>query len=222
MKRIALPLLILALSGCKTELKTLVNVSQLNNNTPTVVTADLNIEVAGCNSFEDSRIESSSLKDAKKAISGIIPKAQYVQCYQKKMNSFAHFTVPVIVGELPDFDQLDSSAFYLFPKPQLNQALMVALPKEMKQRIQTYKKRSFMPTLNDFNIEIVLKNDTNDVFSFKPIATYINDIPVVTTYDKGIPLDKGQSVTIRLSDVSAANALLEGVLATPVLGTVNS
>ncbi len=69
-----------------------------------MVKGNIDIEVSSCNDYEDSRKESKNLIELKQKVPTIFKNAEYVECYRKKFDSYAHFTIPVAVqGEISHF-----------------------------------------------------------------------------------------------------------------------
>lgn len=215
----ALPVMFicLALTGCKTDLMTPITVSQLLADTPGKVMADLQVEVVSCESHEDSRLESDTLLKAKAEVINILPKAEFVECYTKRMDSFAHFKTPVVVGKGKGVKEMDSSYFYILSNPDSKLLAGVRVPEEIKKKLELSKKKAFGVGSNDFNIIINLKNDTDSVFDFAPLALYIDGNPLISSYGRAISLSKGGVVNIKLSDVSVSSALDSRIKSAPVL-----
>lgn len=88
----------LALNGCKIDMGASIPLSGLLGSELKTGSADLYVEVPACNSYEDSRQPSKGLVDAKNEIAKIIPESEFKECFQKKFNSFASFSVPIAYG----------------------------------------------------------------------------------------------------------------------------
>lgn len=206
----------LALFGCKTDLETTVTVSQLSSPTPTEILSDLNVEVIDCRDFEDSRKESESLVQVKSEIAKILPKATFVECYSKELQSYAHFKTPVIAGLLKKGQTYDPSSFYLAEQLNSQFALYIVIPEELKAKIEKAKQTDDLGIgIGDLSIKINLVNDTDGDYVYFPLAAYLNGNPVVLSAD--LTLKKGKKVQIKLSDVSVASALYKGRLTTEIL-----
>ncbi|MCA6954836.1 DUF7424 family protein [Pectobacterium polaris] len=209
----------LLLSGCKTDLIVPVNLSQLQSKNSSSQNAEINVEVPSCQSYEDSRLESSSLRDAKSEIALILPKSKYIECYKKKMESFARFEMPVSLIAASKDDKLSQDDFYILSQKDIGVELAVRVPEKVKSEIEKSKKRTFGVGGNDFNIIVKLKNDTDEPFKFSPLASFIEDYPIVSSNGYPITIGKGESITIKLSDVSVAASLDKRFKAARVLDT---
>jgi len=181
--------IILVLVGCKVDLKTRVNISDLNSHIKKIVGSQLDVEVTSCNDFDDSRKESSSLREAKSAINQIFPQAEFVECYREKFDYKASFTIPVTVGS-KDGDisiyQADDNKFNY-----------VAISDNLQAKIAKYKKNSFDKI--DPSITILLKNDTDIEQPIAVYSAYING----NGFSFGtLTLPKGNVISIKLSDAS--------------------
>lgn len=222
MKRIILIMsAVIALAGCKTDLIINADTSKLNSDDPINTTANLNVEVASCQDYEDSRLESKSLIEAKSEINRIIPKSEYKECYKKKFDSFAIFKIPVIIGGVKKGQQYDEGTFYVGAQPENKSQLFLIVPKEIKSKLKSSKNELSSVGGNDLNITINLKNDTDSNFDFKPYAVFIDDNPYPYSYNQYYSLNKGAMMKIKLSDVSVAYALSDNQLGVRILDTAN-
>ncbi|MBD2798145.1 hypothetical protein ID856_16690 [Xenorhabdus sp. 18] len=189
----------LVLSGCKVDVETKVNTDDLTSIEHKLVKGDIDIEVSSCNDYEDSRKESKNLIELKQKVPTIFKNAEYVECYRKKFDSYAHFTIPVAVGVLPDDGQLGNDADVFILSHQKAYAGAV-IPKDVLDRIKKAQK-DMMGKL-DIRMSIILERGTKPVPTLISLGTYMTsaknkDYPLVAN---GINLAK--EMKFRLSDVS--------------------
>lgn len=186
----------LLLSGCKVDIKTSVNSDDLLVTDHKTVMADLNFEVASCSSSEDSRQESDELIKIKAKVPSIFHDAQYVECYRKSFDSFAHFKVPVSVGvrqkNAPFKDDL-----YLFSDGNI--VAGIGAKRELISRIKTAE--ADMPDKLNFNITVDVKKGSQPL---PPAVTLLGvyvqkDTPALVA---NVDFSKYDDLAFRLSDVS--------------------
>ena len=107
-------LLLLNITGCKVQLSTDVPISKLTEKGLHKIDANFFAEVPACSSFEDSRQPSHSVIQAQSEIPKIFGNAKYVECFTQKMDSFAHFTIPVEIGAVSDATELNTQTIKVF------------------------------------------------------------------------------------------------------------
>lgn len=206
----------LILTGCKTELTTDVDYSQLTNKEHKVVAASLMVEVPACTDYQDSRKESKTLTDLRKTIANVLPSSEYKECFRKGMDSYASFTTPVSIGYMGGNMSLDLGTIYLGGNE--GTPMFAYIPPPLKKAINGAKKDSMMDKSLSFSIVVNLKNDTDKEVKISPTAVFVNDYPIVTMQGSSIPIKKGYQAKIKLSDVSIASMLDENVSGTtPIL-----
>ncbi|WP_392563859.1 hypothetical protein RHO13_11605 [Orbus wheelerorum] len=188
-KTVVIASILLILAGCKVEITTPVNISELNNNTKKIVESQLDVEVASCNDFKDSRKESESLIEAKSSISKIFPKAEFIECYREQFDNKAAFKIPVTVGSKDG----DISIYHI----SSSNSNYVAISENLQNKIKEFKKKSFDKI--EPSITILLKNDTDVEQSVAVYSAYINGngFPLGT-----LTLKEGNVISIKLSDAS--------------------
>ncbi|WP_340610356.1 DUF7424 family protein [Xenorhabdus bharatensis] len=189
---------VLILSGCKVDVETKVNTDDLTSVEHKLVKGNIDIEVSSCNDYEDSRKESKNIIELKKKITTIFKNAEYIECYRKKFDSYAHFTIPVAVGVSPEKGlSHDADVFILSHQKTYAGAL---IPKDVLDRIKKAQK-DMMGKL-DIRMTIILERGVKPVPTLINLGTYVTsaknkDYPVVAS---GINLAK--EMKFRLSDVS--------------------
>ncbi|PHM33556.1 hypothetical protein Xmau_04515 [Xenorhabdus mauleonii] len=190
---------VLVLSGCKVDVETKVNTDDLTSVEHKLVQGDINVEVSSCANYDDSRQESKDLINLKQKIPTIFTEAKYVECYRKNFDSYAHFTIPVAVGVLPDGGQLGSKAdvFILSHKEAYAGAV---IPKNVLAKIKKAQK-DMMGKL-DIRMSVILEKGAKPVPTLISLGTYMTsgknkDYPLVAN---GVNLAK--EMKFRLSDVS--------------------
>ncbi|MGL4675038.1 MAG: DUF7424 family protein [Wohlfahrtiimonas sp.] len=208
MKKFYILLVVLFIAGCKADMGMTINTDQLTEKNHTLQEALLLIEIPSCNDFEDSRTESRSLINAKKEVLFTFGNSKYIQCYNKKLKSFAEFTVPVSVGKISDTNKnLQQSEIYVFSSDTT--FLSVFLTDGLRSKIKNAKENPLISNLKldlSFNI-VVGDKEIGELYvlpsygssSLKPMG----GLTKVTNLKDG----KGNP-KIKLSDV-ASDALLE-------------
>lgn len=191
---------ILGLSGCKVEITPTVNLSDVNSETAKTVQSKVLVEVMSCTSYDDSRKESSDVKDAKKVISEIFTDAKYVECYSKKMDSMALFEIPITVGgktAIGDI-QITNAGF--------GGGMIVRISDKLIKDINRANKSAWSKLKP--SITIKLNNDLNSELDIVAHAVYLDNYAFpLSPYT----LRVGQEHTFELSDVSVSSAFVNGV-----------
>ena len=197
---IFLPLFIVFFNGCNGLVETEVKLSQLQSSNNHNINGDLYIEVVGCSSYEDSRVESDSVKESKMTIPSIFKDAKYVECFQKEFQSYTHFTIPIIISKKSELVSND----YIHIISNGENLLGVGVPPSIKQNMDRVKANSFGMTDIDLDVQIKFVNDSNKDLPFKVASAYLDDKPYI--YGE-LQSNKQSEFWIRLSDVSVDNAL---------------
>ncbi|SCZ71405.1 hypothetical protein SAMN02982990_03731 [Photorhabdus luminescens] len=206
-KLILCSVMALALAGCKTELSTSVSVNQLLSEHVKTVASDLLVEVSACGDYKDSRQSSKSLLDAQEKVPAIFADAEYVECFRKGMDSFAHFKIPVSVGN----SSVTGSTKGIHLYGDGTDILAISIPKEMKKKINQMDSSMASKT----KISINVKNDTDKVLKITGFSVFLNDKePIVIS---NFSWKVGSEIKLTLSNVSVASALDERFDFTPVL-----
>ncbi|EJF8031392.1 hypothetical protein M9M37_001855 [Escherichia coli] len=202
----------LVLTGCKVELTTIVNMDDVLSREHKEVTADLNFEVAACNDYEDSRKESQSLTQVKEQIPDIFDGAKYVECYNKKLNSYAHFRVPVDVGAIYENMVLANPNADIFVTSKIDDGNIAVLALSDKVRAKLDKAKKSAATDFDFDISVTIIHPSN------PIKFVTQGIFVTNSREVKTPIDSGAldwntptDMTFTLSDVGRASLFKNGV-----------
>ncbi|EHJ3655110.1 hypothetical protein J9T75_000245 [Salmonella enterica] len=204
-KYIAIAVASLLLSGCKVGVETDVNTDELQSTEQKEVSADLNFEVASCSSSEDSRVESDSLLKIKSKVPTIFRNAEYVDCYTKSFDSFAHFKIPVSVG-VRQKDEPFKNDVYLYSDGNIMAG--IGAKKELISRIKQAEKD--IPSGMDFDITINVNKGE------QPLPKKITVLGVFA--GKGYPvlvrnLDfRIKKVPLTLSNVSVQSLLEDGAV----------
>jgi len=103
------------------------------------------------------------------------------------------------------FDQLIKRLLIIISNK--NNLLNVSVPPSIKQNIDRVKANSYGMTDIDLSVSINFNNDTNKKLSFYAISSYIGDTPAI--YNNFF-VEPNHEFTIKLSDVSVDNALING------------
>lgn len=191
----------LMLVGCKTSIETEVSLTDLLQGPTKVIPSSIQIEVAACNDYQDSRKPSSSLVDVQKSIPDIFKDAEYVECFRQKMDSFAKFTVPVYLDK--DRDGKLASEDHLVLLSSNNTLLAVSVPEQVRVRFDNANKKMMGVSL-DMSVAIKVTNDTGGDFRLSALSTFIDGQPVIY---QNLTVPKDAKFTLRLSDVSVQAAL---------------
>jgi hypothetical protein len=192
------------LAGCKTTVETEVKVSDLLDATSKQIAGNLLVEVPACQSHEDSRQPSKILVDVQQAVPGIFSDAKYEECFRKGFDSYARFSMPIVLTKGSDGKLASQSHINLVSNER--QLLSVSVPESIKAKIESTQKKSPVGKL-DLNFEIKVKNDTGEALPFAAIAVFVDKQPVVYGV---LTVKPGQSFVVALSDVSAKGAVQFG------------
>ncbi|WP_353668589.1 hypothetical protein [Marinomonas sp. THO17] len=200
------PLLLLPLlTGCKSIIETEVKLSDLLNSPTKKITGDLYVSVAACSSYEDSRLESEAVRESKTTVKDIFPEARYVECFQKKFDSLAHFNIPITLDKDDDSQLASNDSLNIISNKK--ELLKIAIPASINNRINKLEKSSFGMGDIELSVHIKVDNDLSTDHPFKVVSAYIDDTPYVYG---ALSSKKGSSFDIKLSDVSVGQARLNG------------
>lgn len=193
---------VLALSGCKIDMGTTIPLSGLLGSELKTGTANLYIEVPGCNSYEDSRQPSKSLIDAKDEIAQILPDSEFKECFKKKFDSFASFSVPVAYG--PDKLVGESTSQIRVLMTESNYAYVI-FGSKLRSKLEGAKKKpsisgGFKPS--EVSVTLNIKNDTGKEVHATFAGAYVGGEPVIYAPDAKMP--NGQEWPITLSNVTTS------------------
>lgn len=195
----------LMLAGCKAQVATSVNLSQLDDATVSEIPGKLRLEVSGCNSYEDSRQPSDSLVKAQEMLPRIFPNAEFKECYTQQFTSWAEFTLPVALDHTDDGQPVSADTFNLLSIE--SNPLMLEVPQELKQRMTQAKDAN--PMLGGLSLEVGIEvtNDTDAKRPVQAFGVWINDEPTVLSQ---FYLEPGSTTQISMSDVSISRAINYG------------
>lgn len=193
----------LALSGCKIDMGASIPLSGLLGSELKTGSADLYVEVPACNSYEDSRQPSKGLIDAKNEIAQIIPESEFKECFQKKFNSFASFSVPIAYG--PANKVTDSTSQIRVLRDTEKNFAYVAFGQKLKQSLEQARKKpsiagGFSPS--DVSFSLNVENDTDKTITANFVGVFIGQDPVIVA--NGIELGAGKGLPLTLSNVTTA------------------
>ncbi len=201
---------ILVLAGCKVDMETEVNLNDLSAKDSKIVDGHLNFEVPSCTSHEDSRKESNSLIKIKEKVPTIFREAKYVECYSKKFNSYAHFTIPVNVGELDGEGKVLDADVYLFASPKEKIAMGILLTKELRARINKSQKNEINKMDLNFSVKINKEATPLRVNVLGAFMTGADGTVEPMVADK-LNWDSNKALTFTLSDVAKTKLLEKGI-----------
>jgi len=193
---------LVALSGCNATVETEVKLSELLDAKGKMLAGSLYVEVAGCNSYEDSRQPSEMVLDAQKMIPQVFGDAKYVECFTKQFDSYAHFSVPIALDKTADGKIASDDHINLVSNEQ--ELLSVLIPEQIKKNIKSVEQSTFAGSGFDIEVNLKLKNDTGKDFTYQVISAYVEGQPHI---NNPLTAPKGSVWTIKLSDVSVSTAL---------------
>lgn len=198
MKKLSLlSVLCLLLSACEMELDIPVKVSELLSAETQNITGVIAVEVSACANYEDSRIPSEALTEVRTKIKGIIPSAEYVQCYTKEMSSYAEFNIKINVKH--DIDAVSDGISLLSNDAG---AFGIHIPNDVTSQIKQALYGS-----SDVSIIFHVANDMDKPINYVVAASYLNNQPF--PLGNKFVLEPNYSVSVRLSDV-AKDYILQG------------
>ncbi len=205
-KILAVGIAALFLTGCKVDVETKINTDDLLLTEHKVVVGNVEIEVPSCNDYQDSRLESKSLIDLKQKIPTVFKNIEYVECYKRKFNSYAQFTIPIGVGLSSDKMKPVAADIYLLSNDSVYLGAML-LP-DAVQRLKAAKKD--MPTDLDIGMTVILQKGQQPIPNIAVLSSYMTGIE---TKNSPIIIAKvaieAKEVKFKLSDISN-NILSEG------------
>ena len=195
----------LLLVGCKATVETEVSLKDILESKSKFIGGSLFVEVAGCDSHEDSRKPSNSVLKAQQTIPSIFSDAKYIECFSKKFDSFAHFSIPIALDK--DRDDKFASDLHVNIISNDKSLLNVGIPQAIKDNMDRVKANSFGANTFDLKVNIKINNDTGKDFPFQVVSAYVEGQPYV--YGDLTSKSNG-SFVITLSDVSISSALETG------------
>lgn len=204
-KVLAVALATVFIAGCKTTVETELSISDLLTSETKIIPSNLYVEVAACNDHEDSRKPSSSLVKAQETVPTVFAEAKYEECFRKKFDSFARFTVPVVLDK--DKDGRLASDAHINLLSNNDNLLAVAIPTKIKTNLDNAAKRGMGVSALKLNFNIKVSNDTGKKFPFTVLASYVENKPYVF---ENLNVEANSSFVIKLSDVSVSSALDNG------------
>ncbi|NYA27892.1 DUF7424 family protein [Haemophilus haemolyticus] len=186
------------LAGCKVDMTSSVGLAELQKDDISTINTELSVEVINCNDFEDSRRESKELSELKVNVPKVFRNAEFVECYKKKMESFAIFKVPVTVGK-----QKPSDFDIHFGSGQ-NSLFFIAASQQFRDKLAHFQKRNL--TKLDMKINTTVVNNTQQSFKFKLDNIYLNGKPEMNSrfvYE----VNPGEKIPLQLSNVATDGLL---------------
>lgn len=200
------------LAGCKVDINTEANYADIQSLEHKIISSDVYFEVSSCKNFEDSRQESDSLIRLKKTVPEVFSNAEYVECFEKRMDSYAHYKVPVGVGKFAEGAKKTDAELYLYSHGDIlvgvfmNDKLIAKIKQKEKEAMTSFK----------FNVNLKINGDKTPVTSYI-VSSYAADgsealypVPIAK-----YTWDGKQPVTYTLSNVSVDSLMAQGY--TPVM-----
>jgi len=193
------------LTGCKATVSTEVSLKDIIEGESKAIAGDLHVEVAACNSYEDSRKPSSSIVKVQQTIPSIFADAEYIECFSKEFDSFAYFQVPFFLDK--DKDGKLASEKHINIISNEDTLLWVGIPTLIKENMERVRSNSYGVNALDLNINIKVNNDTGKDFPFTVYAAFIDGQPYVLS---NLTSKGDGAFIVTLSDVSVSHALDSG------------
>jgi len=203
---------ILLLSGCKTYLTTDVKLSKLVDANTDYIDGNIYIEVPSCTSYDDSRVESKSLKNIKSRVPVAFKDAVFKECFSQKMNSFAMFTIPIHVSRSTTKKDKDNEHINIV-HTSFN-FLGVSIPSYFSKRAKKTFNNNGVIDMSKTTITFNVLNDTKKSYSVRVFGSFIGGTPGLS---RDINIEHNQTAQIVLSDVSSSQAFIEGFVPVIVL-----
>lgn len=189
------------IAGCKTTVETEVNLSDLLDSPTKQLAGNLLVEVPACQSHEDSRQPSEVLLEVQKVVPSVFSDAKYSECYRKGFDSFARFSIPIVLNKNPDQKLVSESQINLLSTDR--ELLKVAVPDSIRAKLAKAQKKSPVGNL-DLKFVIGVKNDTGKDVLLGAVAVFVDQVPFVS---RGFSVKPKGAFRLTLSDVSARSAL---------------
>jgi hypothetical protein len=197
-------LLVALLVGCKAEVETKITFSEIASGVTKLTSGDIYVEISACGDHEDTRKPSESLLQVKSKMPSIFAGAEYVECFNKKLDTYAHFKIPVSIDGNNNGKLESDNAVTLLNEKGI---LYVAVPSALAKRINEAKSDPDGAGLTDISIQININNDTKDGIIFKAFSSYIDGHPYVY---KTLCAHPNDPFVARISNVSVDEAIAEG------------
>ncbi|MFJ5392778.1 hypothetical protein ACIPUF_18415 [Pectobacterium sp. CHL-2024] len=198
-----LPLAIF-LTGCKVDMDATIPMSGIFGKEIKHDAANIYVEVATCNSYDDSRKPSASLVEATKTIPEIIQGAEFKECFTKKFNSYAHFSFPIAYGPSNLIKESDPK-IRVFSRD--GRFVFLDISPSLKSKLEKYKKNNLSLgsfKTSDLNISLNIKNDMGADYQSGFYSVFIDNFPII--YAEGVTLVNGSTTSLKLSDVTIESA----------------
>lgn len=194
------------LTGCKTEFAAEVPLSKLQDPAVKELPAAVRLEVLTCDNYEDSRKPSDALIKAQQMMPRVFPSAEFSECYNQGMDSWAEFDIALPIDRDNDPKAFASDdAFNLTTTKDL--PLGVAVPPAVVQRLEEAKRADMMMSDLEYAITLKVINDTGEPFPTTVMSAWVDDQPL--TFN-GMEVPAGESFSLRFSDVLIDRAIKTG------------
>lgn len=196
-------LAVISLSGCKIEMGAAIPLSGLLGDEMKSGSADLYVEVPACSSYEDSRQPSKGLISAKNEMSQNIPESEFKECFKKKFNSFALFSVPISYG--PSNKVGDTTNQIRVLHNTENKFAYMELGEKLKKSLRKSSQKpsvsgGFSPS--DLSLSLNLKNDTGKNLKTSVTGVYSEGYPVI--FAENVSIEAGKDLQLTLSNVTTS------------------
>lgn len=190
------------LAGCKVGVEATVNSDDLLREVHQESWAAVDVEVAACGDFEDSRKPSRSLKKAYEVVLSTFENAKYLECYQQNFNSYARFAIPMSVGHMSLEGGIQTQGpadIHIVSNDHIYLGVVIA--PESLERMKLAQRRNYQSF--DLSFSITLNKGEKPIPELFVVGSYISN---EYFSDKPIAISKvniaSDTLTIKLSDVT--------------------
>ncbi len=224
-KLLTVSLIILLISGCRSELRIWTKLTQLDSDIPVTTYVPLMITLPECQATGDASRPSVSLRQMQMLLNELFQGVNYQDCHIRGAEYKATFLVRVDMGSIDAFNgKYEPGIIYLMGnnltkdakvknkknKYANNGALLIGLSTATKNSILRQKKRRGRNMLtSESKLIIYLENNRKSVLdNLMGSLVYINNNPILTENTHLNELKNGRSMSIQLSDVFADSFLV--------------
>lgn len=192
---------VLFLAGCKTELTTAVNYTDLLG-APTYQKGSLVIEIPGCKD-PGTEFESDALLQVKSRVPAVFPKAQYLGCREESITAEALFSLPILVGARAGCGESDVCVASQTEQGNLP-LVTLGTSAGFRNGLRKLKNSLHQPLEPVFRINVT--NNTERAITVVVSSMRVNGKPY---HYRDLKMPAGRSFDMELADVGLESALTE-------------
>lgn len=198
----------LLLAGCKSGIDAPVSLKQAQQAQPTQVSATFFTEVPACEEYQ-TKMESSSVLEAKQKVGYVFPQAQYLGCKRVQFESFANFQIPITIGG--DVNQCPADAVCFAMKDNGTGAYF-NIGKGLRSRFTKIKDGLLTFDESELQLRLKITNDLGKDLEVLFISGFVESGSKRNAYHaQGFGLRNGHSVTMIPSNAAVALAFDGGI-----------